>query len=309
MTDLDLDSLATGRRRARAGEHGPVLMARDFFRGAVPDHPDVVDNTPGVGYNLGKNDRFGTCVPTCLDNYIRTVSFLLTGTQRSQGWPTIKAWYMEQNPGFNEDTGAGDEGMYMQQFLASRVKAGNILGFAAINPDDDDSLTYATYLFGGTLEGQVLQRANMDQFRAGQPWDYVSGSPEAGGHATTRAGYNRTADRQTEVTWSRPQSTTDGFRRHALEEVYVVVLPEHVAHPGFRAGYDLTRMADAFADLTGRPFPVDVTNLPPAEEDPDRALAAAAGPYLASRTSTYTKPTRDLRDALITWAHQKGITL
>jgi hypothetical protein len=275
MTDLDLDSLATGRRRSTAGERGPVLMARDFFRGPVPAHPDVVDNT-----------------------------------QRSQTWPTIKGWYMEQNPGFSEDTGAGDGGMYMQQFLAARVQTGDILGFASINPDDDDSLTYATYLFGGTLEGQVLQRANMEQFRQRQPWDYTPGSPQVGGHATTRQGYDRTADVQVEVTWARTQQTTDAFRRQALEEVYVVILPEHINNPRFREGYDLQRLADGFTDLTGRPFPVDVTNLPPVEEiDPDRALAAAARPFMASKTSTYTKATRGLRDGLITWANEKGIDL
>jgi hypothetical protein len=270
--------VVTARRigSVRPRTDAPVLRLRDFLA-AIPAQPIVppaeVDDTTGVDFGLDRNDEFGVCGPTGIDNLRRLTTKLLTGTERDATWAEIVAWYKSQNPDFDENDpgGPGDQGVELQKLLTWLVKRGVILGFAAVDPKDDDELRAALYLFLGLYCGAMLQQAQQGQTDAGT-WDYVPGSPEWGGHCFVAAAYQ--GDRFKVVTWDVLVDTTQAWRRQCLDEVYVVILPEHVQHPGFRAGFDLPKYAAAFKAITGRPFPADVT--PPEPPPRPDALVAAA---------------------------------
>jgi hypothetical protein len=251
----------------------PALRLADFLK-AIPDHPIAVDNTEGVDFALDHNDVFGVCVPTGLDNLRRLVTKLLTGAEVDATWADVVTWYRSQNPDFDENDpgGPGDQGMVIQDFLAWAVKRGLILGFAKVNPHNDDEIQAAIYLFLGLHCGATLQEAQEAQTDEGQ-WDYAPDSPEWGGHCIVAPAYE--AGQLVDViTWQERVKTTQAWRQRCLGEAYVVLLPEHVAHPDFRAGFDLPKYAAAFEAITGRPFPADVT--PPGPRPRPVGLEAAA---------------------------------
>jgi hypothetical protein len=256
----------------------PTLRLADFLR-AVPAHPITVDNTTSpagdVVFGLDHNDQFGVCVPTGLDNLRRLVTKLLTGTQVDASWDDVQAWYRTQNPDFDERDpgGPGDQGMVIQDFLAWAVKQGLILGFAEVDAKDDEQVQAAIYLFLGLHCGAMLQLAQNAQTDTGR-WDYDPDSGRWGGHCIVAPAYEAGALVDV-ITWRERVATTRAWRQNQLDEAYVVLLPEHVAHPGFRAGFDLPAFAAAFTQLTGRPFP-SVPPAPPGPPPHPGALVAAA---------------------------------
>lgn len=288
MTDIPRRALG---RKPKANK---AALAFGDFLTVVPEHPIASDPTAGVAFGLDRNDEFGVCVPTGKDNYCRTVTKALTGVQRSMTQEQVFADYRTQNPGFDpalawNDPRQEDNGMVIQDYLAMLAKRGDILGFAKVDVSNDDLLTAAEYLFLGILWGVDLDVAQQSQTDRGT-WDYVAGSPSWGGHCTVTPVYSGD-DRQRTVTWAELVWTTDAFRRRQLDEAWVILLPEHIANPGFRARYDLAKFAQAYTDITGRPFPVDVPPPPPppppppVEPPPDAAgcLVTALRRFLASK--------------------------
>lgn len=251
-------SRALGRRPGDPTK--PALKLGDFLK-VVPDHPLSVDDMQEVTFGLDHNDVFGTCVPTSVDNLRRAVTKLLTGKQTDTSWTEVVRWYRSQNPGFDpnrswNDPAQEDNGMVIQDLLAWLTKEKIILGFAKLDVRDDDELQAAMYLGLGIIWGVDLQTAQQAQTDAGL-WDY-SPSGEWGGHAVLAAAYESN-DQQDVITWAERVRTSDAFRRHQLDEAWMVILPEHVQHPDFRAGFDLPKFAAAYTAITGRPFPANVT--------------------------------------------------
>src|SRR5437763_15227250 len=112
MTEHEHTQVPGFRLGRRPPSTKPTLKASTFLRtAAIPTVPNAVDHLGGFEYELGNNQRFGTCGPTSLANYVRLVTSALTGTTVKPTWADIKRLYVRQNPGFNESTGAGDEGV------------------------------------------------------------------------------------------------------------------------------------------------------------------------------------------------------
>jgi hypothetical protein len=228
------------------------------------DYPEAMDDISPVQFALDGNDRYGTCVPTGFDNFRRLVTQLLSGSRIDASWEDIKAWYRSQNPGFDDVnySDANDQGMVIQYFLEWLVKQGLILGFAEVDYKDDAELAAAAYLFLGLIIGVDLQTSQQGQTGQGY-WDYVSGASEWGGHCVMLGAYEPGGfDVET---WLRRVRMTDAFRKNRVFEAWAVILPDHVAHPNFRAGMDLQKFATAYEKMTERPFPIEV----PPEPDPN----------------------------------------
>lgn len=229
----------------------------------VPAHPLASEMFTGVLLGMDYNDRFGTCVPTGLDNFIRMVSVLLTGSQESQSIETIVRWYRSQNPNFNPDIPGGvqDEGMVIQDFLAYLVKQGVILGFAEIDVHDDEMLKAANYLAMGPVNGAELAEAQVSwQYEQGV-WD-VTSSPVVGGHCFVTGAYSAGEREEDCATWAKRVGMTARFLDAQRSEAWAVLLPMHLRHPGFRAAFDLAAWARAYEEITGRPAPFDVEPQP-----------------------------------------------
>lgn len=257
----------------------------------VPEHPLSSEMFTGVRLAMDLNDRFGTCVPTGLDNLRKMVTYLLTGVEQSAEITDIVTWYRTQNPRFNPDIPGGvqDEGMVIQDFLAWCVKQGIIVGFAEIDPADDEMLKAANYLAMGPLNGALLSEAQVyEQYDAGL-WDYDPRSAAAGGHCFATGAYANGQSEEDCATWRKRVGMTATFLDRQRSEAWAVIFPAHLSNPTFRQHFDLGAFALAFEQITGRPAPFVVPNPEPSPKpvtpapggegwfrlDPETVLAVA----------------------------------
>lgn len=245
------------------------LLARNFLKvKELPTVPVSLDDLGGVEFALDKNDTFGVCVPTGFDNLRRLVTQLLTGSRIDASWDDIVAWYRSQDPDFdpNHYKEATDQGMVIQYFLEWLVKQGLILGFAAVDWTNEEELQAALYVFLGLMIGVNLKASQQGQTTQGF-WDTVPGSPEWGGHCVLMGAYEPGG--YDVVSWKLRVRMTETFRKNQVTECWVVILPDHIAHPNFRNEFDLEKFSEAYTEITGRDFPVQVNQPPVPDPTPD----------------------------------------
>jgi hypothetical protein len=273
MTEqIKIEGLRLGKRPT---SDKPTLKVSAFLRAAraLPTVPEQVDHLSGVDYGLYYNDVAGTCGPTSLANYVRMVSAKF-GAPRVPSWEVVQALYRMQNPGFdlNAPGNGEDNGVEMKQMLVDAVRNGfgedtQVLGFAEVNAADAEEIQACVAIFGGVLLGLDLDQAQASQLADGV-WDYAEGSPPWGGHAVLEGAYETDEDEDI-ITWAQRCRMTPAFVANQRAEAYVVILADHLGSQQFLEGFDLQRFAQAYVDITGRPFPADIT--PPAP-DPDDLL-------------------------------------
>lgn len=264
-------------------------MARFLDTSTVPAHPPAVDYMSRVPqWVLGSNDRFGTCGPTSVANYVLLVTTWLAGQGLVFTDEEIFDFYRRSgNPDFDPNTGAGDGGVDMTVMLSELVRGGigfgdrnvKALAYAAIDSHDTDKLWATAALFGGVLWGSDLSVAQEAQTEWGL-WDYAPRAREWGGHATFSAPRytdqpGTKTDRTGLVTWAQVVDATDGFIRHQVAECYLVVLPWHLGSKQFVENTDLATLAGDYEAITGRPFPTDI---PTPEPTPEPAPTPTPGP-------------------------------
>lgn len=275
----------------RAPKNAPALRLAPLLTGAaLPARPAAVDHFNLVGdWGMYANDRFGTCGPAAIANIRKLTTRYLGAVEQSPTVDDVFDLYRRSgNPRFNPATGAGDNGVVLQTMLEALLADGiggvKPLAFAQVDVADLDEMWAAVALFGAVLYGVDLAVAQQAQTDAGL-WDYRR-SPEWGGHAVLAGRYSDTSpdsrDRTGLITWGAPVDATDAFIRHQLEEAWVVIWPEHLSDRVFLDGVDLTSLAAAYEQLTGRPFPAAPPPAPPAS-DPDHQLASAMRQWLAAK--------------------------
>jgi hypothetical protein len=255
--------------------HDPTRKAielEDILTGELLPVPPSVDYQGGLKFGEYMNNRFGICGPTSVANFCRLVSARLTGKMVAPTQEDVNKLYRESgNPGFNpdlspDDPRQDDNGVNMQTMLQAWLKNDlgpfKLLGFARVNVKKPEVMHAAVALFGGQLLGVTLQDAQKSQTDRGY-WDY-SPSGEWGGHAVLEGAHNK----DKVVTWAREVEVKPAFVQHQLDEAWVPILPLHLTDYGFVKGVDVGRMAQAFGDLTGKKFPVDVSKpLDPSDFD------------------------------------------
>lgn len=243
---------AKGRR---APTRRRSLSFTDFLR-SVPTVP-LVDTAPAFTFPMDGNDRVGDCVIAAWDHARQVITGLLTARQLNFTQDQLWDFYKTQNPKFDpngspETNGPGspaDNGMDIQLFLEYLVAHKYILGFAAIDPHNEQEMKAATYLGLAVITGVVLDQAQMQQFVSGT-WDYVASSPEDGGHCIPLIGYAAVPDEQTCITWAKPVQCTEAFISHQMDEAWFILMQEHIDHPGFRNHFDLAAFSAAVAQIT-----------------------------------------------------------
>jgi len=265
----------------RPPKNAPALRLGPSLTGVIPAHPANVDYLSKLSnWKMLGNDTYGDCVAVTWANLRR----LTTATLAFEAYPIqsqVYALYKTQNPAFP----AEDNGMDIQtclEYLASTggpdgVKA---LAFASVDHTNRDEMDAAIAIFGGVWVGINVLNANMNEFDAGQPWDY-SNSPIDGGHSVVVGGYN-TATPNADlrfITWAQETSFTDSYISHEFEEAWVVIWPEHLGSKAFQEGVNLSQLASDYTALTGRPFPASPV------ADPDTTLANAVRVWAYARHS------------------------
>lgn len=258
----------------------PVVKLNRYLTGVVPEHPAAADHFSEISdWGLYENDRFGDCGPTSVANYVKLVTRYLTGVEQTVTQDDVFALYKLCNPDFDPATGAGDNGVNMQDMLNFLVTHGiggkKALAWAALDVTDLDAVRAAIALFGGVLFGvdlQVAQQAQTDR----RLWDYQP-SAEWGGHAIVAGRYTsaKTGDDIAEVTWGEVVGSTDAFLTHQLQEAYVVLFEEHLGSTQFLQGVDVVALASDFHALTGHVFPVPIPQPQPTPQPVPSPVDAA----------------------------------
>lgn len=259
MSESDHPTMKLGRLPA---VNQPTLKLVDFLT-SIPTHP-IADPPPDIAWPMDLNDQVGDCVVAGIDHTLQVVHASLGVPYTNMNDAQLIDFYRTQNPGFNlndPDHGPGssdDGGMVVQWALTEAVRRGMLLGFAAVDPKNEEQVKAATYLGLGVVTGEDLQVAQQHQ----TTWDYVPGSPSWGGHCTTWVGYRGTPDTDVTVSWGKAVDMTQAFVSNRVGEAWFVITQAHVDHPNFRNHFDLQAFADAYSQITGKAFPVPVPPRP-----------------------------------------------
>jgi hypothetical protein len=261
-------SRTPGKLGRRAPKRAPSLRLAHYLTGAVPSVPASEDYLAALrgGWQMLGNDQYGDCVAVTWANVRR----LVTTTLGVPNYPTmaeVVTVYKTQNPGFPSQ----DDGMDIQTLLEYLVSHGGpdgvkALGFASVDASNAAEVKAAIAIFGSVWTGLNVLDANMDEFNAGQPWDY-SNSPLDGGHSVVTGGYGPPGSGalggdERFITWAEETSFTDAFWRNEVEEAWVVIWPEHLGSREFLAGVNLAAFAADYTAITGKPFPAVVPPAP-----------------------------------------------
>lgn len=268
-----------GRRLGRRPpSNAPALMLAPLLTGVVPQHPASADDLSRVtDWGMYGNDQFGTCGPTSVANSLKALSVYAGETEREASLDDVFDLYRRSgNPGFDPATDTDDNGVVMQDMLDQLLKGGiggyRPVAFAKVDTSNLDEVRAAISIFGSVLFGVTLDVVQQQQTDEGI-WDYRR-SNTWGGHAIPAGAYTSSlspGDPDVSViTWTETVGCTDSFLENQLDEAWVVIWPEHLAHPAFQAGVNLDQLAADYKSLTGRDFP-NVTPPAPAPTPPPPA--------------------------------------
>jgi hypothetical protein len=228
------------------------------------------------------NDTIGDCVAVTWAN-LRRLTTARLATEYYPSMNQVMSVYATQNPN------GEDNGMDIQTLLEYLADSGGpdgvrALGFAAVDYTNPAEVKAAIALFGAVWIGFDVLEANETQFDNGEVWDYVSGSPDVGGHSVLTGGYGipqasspaQLGGDEKFVTWAQETSFTDKFWSKQVGECWVVIWPEHLGSQEFLAGVDLQQLAADYTEITGDPFPSAVP--PGPDPTPPPAPPPAPGP-------------------------------
>lgn len=256
-TDLHL-----GKRPARAYTDAHVPFSELLAAVPAGTLPPIPEHF-GTGYDFGRtgwlmlgNGPDPTVAPNfqgCGDCDWAAQAHILMQAAHNAGLPlppfsgkTVVDQYAAYS-GYDPATGENDNGTDMQESIAwcqekgflddhgTPYKTGKSV---SLTPGDLHELWACTYLLEDAKIGINFCTAQMDQFDAGQPWDYVAGSPSEGGHAIPTMGDNGL------ISWAERVGFTVALIEKQMEEGYGFILLER-----YNAVTGETREHFADADL------------------------------------------------------------
>lgn len=268
----------------RSPKNAPALELKSFLRAtAIPNHPTSEDYLSQLsGWQMLGNDTAGDCVAVTWANFRKLVTTVLANKPNYPTQDQVWEIYKTQNPDFDpngtaETNGPGssaDNGMDIQTLLEYLVKTGGpdgvkAVAFAKVDYTNLDELKAALAIFGGVWSGINVLDVNMTEFNDNQPWNYVSGSPQDGGHSVLSGGYTGVTSGDIRfITWAQETSFTDAFVSNLFEEAWVVIWPEHLGATEFEQGIDVAQLASDYQALTGNTFPVPTPTPTPPTPNP-----------------------------------------
>lgn len=262
---------AAGKLGRRAPKRARALQLGRYLTGVVPDVPAAEDYLAELegGWQMLGNDTYGDCVAVTWANVRRIVTSLLTAVPAYPTQDQVLAVYKTQNPGFPADDNGMDIQTLLEYLVANPGPDGiRAAAFAQVDHTSPAEVKAAIALFGYVWTGVNVLDQNMNEFNAGQPWDYSSRSQVDGGHSVITGGYGAPGagplgGDERFITWAAETSFTDAFWKNCVEEAWVVLWPEHLGNREFLAGIDMTALAADYQEITGKAFPAAVTPVKP----------------------------------------------
>lgn len=215
-------------------KHNPktLFMAR-YSQGAVPPPPSkvyyeyLVKQWPMYG-----NDQLGDCVFACgghmLQNWTAHGSVEISPTDDE-----ILSAY-EAVGGYKPGDPSTDNGAAITDFLnwwqANPLGGKTISAWASIDPANLTAIKQAIWIFGGIDIGINVPSSAMDQFNAGQNWEYVPKSAIEGRHSICVFGYGTHGCAC--ITWRRIQYMSWEFFSAYCDEAYAIITPDWLKADG-----------------------------------------------------------------------------
>ena len=308
---------ATRKLGRRPPSNKPALMLGDILTGVAPAHPATADHFGSLAFGLYANDKYGDCGPTSVANLVRLVTGGLLGAEVQPSQDDVFDLYRRSgNPNFDPKTDADDNGVDMQTMLGALLAGGigdgkgnkiKPIAFAKVDVSSDDQLSAAVSIFGGVLWGVDLEIAQQTQTDAHPArWDYQK-TGEWGGHAIVNGAYE-SGSLEDVISWGQRIQTTATFRRHQLDEAWVVVWQWNLDHPAFQQGVDLAALSAAYKNLTGRDLPVPAPGPAPTPTpagDADATLWAATKAWAGGH---HTGDNAKAAAAIKAWAAAKHLS-
>jgi hypothetical protein len=273
--------------------------------GVMPLYPATADHMALIArWMLGSNDRFGTCGPTAVANFVVMVWKYCLGLDVTVSDAAVFDLYKRSgNPDFDptaepdaDGNVPGDGGVDMTVMFDALLKGGIDITHADGTVENVKPLCYArvsvdaptqravTSILGGVLWGADMQVAQQTQ----EVWDYVPGSPDWGGHAILGAKYTSDAAKghvdESIASWAEVFGTTVSWETNRVSESYIPVFRPTWDHPDFQTGIDQTALAAAYEAATGRAFPVPVPEPPPGPQPQPKPTDGGWGCMVAGIT-------------------------
>ncbi|MBO0826192.1 MAG: hypothetical protein J2P24_00280 [Streptosporangiales bacterium] len=257
-----------GRLAPHPADTHPRIRFRVALTGELPPLPKVIDYAARIkDWPMYGNDQWGDCVWAMIGHMIESVTAYAGDPVKPTEAALLKGY--ADVTGFDPDDPSTDQGTVIQDALDYWRKTGiempdgsrhRILGFAQVDHGNAREMDYALDLFGAVAVGVNFPSSAMDQFNAGQPWDYIPGSPVEGGHAVHKVSSDTTTELGQVVTWGRVQPVTETWAMQYVEETWAVALPELV-DDDFPLKANAAALNSAFEEVTGHPgpFPVDAS--------------------------------------------------
>ena len=180
---------------------------------ASPDWvTEVMRQSPG-GWMMLANDAVGDCtIADCgHQEMLRTANvgdITIPTTSQVLALYSAITGYNPKDP----STDQGADELTVIQYLTATGWLGNrkLDGSANLDPTQLDQLKWAVCLFGASRLGLNFPDSAMNQFNAGDAWDYVAGAQLAGGHDVPIVKYDGDGTIWI-VTWGKLQPVTPAF--------------------------------------------------------------------------------------------------
>lgn len=244
-----------------------VFFSRFWRTSYLP--PEAADYYTGVAsWGMLGNDRYGDCVFASNGHLVEQQTAL--GDHAEAGVTTTQALAeYTRVTGFNPNDPNTDNGSTVQAGLHDLTLNGlagkKIAAYAQLNHQNLGEVKTAVAQLGAVDVGCVITQSAMDQFNAGQPWDYTGDNTPMGGHCILLTGYDSTY--LYFVTWGKVQKATYAWWNNYVEEAWAVISADWAdqgAGPD-PEGVDLHALGEEFAQLTGQanPFPSPSPTPPP----------------------------------------------
>lgn len=246
-----------GRLAPHPEDTHPRVKLADHLTILPSDVPAVVDYASKVpSWPVYLNDKIGDCTCAGVGHMIQAWT-AYAGTEVTLPSSDILKMY-EVLSGYNPRTGANDNGCVEQdvlQYLADTGAGGHkITAFAQVDAGNRAEMKAALYLFGSVYLGINCPESAQEDFAAGQPWDYVPGSPVDGGHCIVMQYMDDSVSKI--VSWGSLIEMTDAFWEHYGEEAWVIVTQDFTGKNGMSpAGLNLQAMLTEFHEITGSSVP------------------------------------------------------
>jgi hypothetical protein len=231
----------------------PRVRLRRLSAAAIAPPPSADWLSKVTSWNVALNDQIGDCTCAGMGHIITQVEEY--GQSKAVTIPdddTLKMY--EAISGYTPGKPNTDVGATLQDALGYARNNGlggyKVVAFAQLDATDIDLVKLCIAEMGVVYTGFNFPESAMKQFKAGQGWSVVSGSPIEGGHCVPIGAYDDST--MTCVTWGATQKMTLSFYHKYFDEVWVPVFADWMQKGGTTpSGLDVAMANTDYQELTG----------------------------------------------------------